>query len=164
MPLLAGCFSSHGPFASKKDPLYQKKLQRVLIAYLHQDTTLLLGNEFSSRFVGRLIEQLNRHNIQCKQVRLEKEAIDRDAQIQAAATQFRPTHLLYFGATRASRIESRASDRVALENSLAFEFSLVDFQSGRTIWRADLTYFSAPPSPAEVADALVKKLGADHFL
>src|SRR5262249_19753319 len=87
LPLLAGCFSSHGPFASKNDPLYQKKLQRVLIAYLHQDTTLLLGNEFSSRFVSGLMEQLNRHHIQCKEVRLEKDAVDRDAQIQAAATQ-----------------------------------------------------------------------------
>jgi hypothetical protein len=162
--LLAGCLSSRAPFHSKRDSLYQKKLQRVLVAYLHQDTTLVLGNDFSSRFVNRLTEQLSRRGAQSRQVRLEKDATDRDAKIQAAATEFRPTQLLYFGVTRASHLESRTSDRVERENSLIFEFSLVDFQNGKNVWRGDLTYFLSPPSPAEVADALIKKLAADRLL
>jgi hypothetical protein len=161
---LPACFSSHGPFQSKRDSLYQKKLQRVLIAFLHQDATRVLGNEFSSRFVNRLSEQLSRRNVQSRQVRLEKEGVDRDAKIQAAATEFHPTQLLYFGVTRASHIESRTSDRVERENSLVFEFSLVDFQNGKTVWRGDLTYSLSPPGPGEVADALIKKLAADRLL
>jgi hypothetical protein len=161
---LTGCVSSRGPFQSKKDPLFQKKLQRVLIAYLHQDTTLVLGNDFSSRFVSRLTEQLSRRNVQLKQVRLEKGERDRDARIQEAATQFKPTQLLYLGVTRASHIENRSSDRVERENSLAFEFSLVDFQSGKNVWRADVSYYGTPPRPSDVADALVKKLASDRLL
>ena len=161
---LSGCVSSRGPFQSKKDPLFQKKLERVLIAYLHQDTTLVLGNDFSSRFVNRLTEQLSRRNVLLKPVRLEKGEPDRDARIQEAATQFKPTQLLYLGVTRASRIENRSSDRVERENTLAFEFSLVDFQNGKNVWRADVNYYGTPPQPSDVADALVKKLASDRLL
>jgi hypothetical protein len=166
---LAGCSSPQGKFQTQVDPAYHGKLERVLVFYFNVDTTTTLGRDFSDRFVTRLAALLLQRNVPSEVVRLERSALDRDAPVKAAAARFRPRQYFTFGVTRVNasagvhRALSADLPQFQSDMSASLEFSLMDAQNGRTVWRATGFYY-APPHAEDVADQVMGQLAAGHFL
>lgn|ERR1043166_5858645 len=160
---LAGCASPQGKFRSQKDPSYNEKIGRVLVVYYNVDTTSSLGRGFSDRFATRVAALLTQKSVPSEIVRMEREALDRNAPVKAATARFRPRQFLSFAVTRVDSmggVHQAAPGQLlqfSSEMSATFEFSLADAQSGRTVWRTEAHYYS-PPRAEDVADQLLEQL------
>jgi hypothetical protein len=161
---LVGCAAPKGTFLTKKDSSYQGKVQRVLIVYQKQsrDAEPALNRRFSDRLVSQLAELLRSKEIPSEVACFEQDELDRDANLKAAAAPFGPTQLLSFGITR-------LNEHVWLNNgvtrmvSVGLELRLIDYRTGKTVWRTQATY-GIPPDPENAAAELLGQLVADHFL
>ena len=161
--LLAGCASPQGKFQAVKDPSYAGKLERVLIVYFNLDTASTLGRDFSDGLATKLAALLAQKNVPAEVVRLERAALDRNAPVKAAAVRFHPKQFLYLNITRvrtsAGSHQSFSGDVIHFtsDTSANFEFSLVEAQTGRTVWRTEAYYF-APPHAEDVAAQLIEQI------
>lgn len=167
--ILAGCATPQGNFQTKKDPSYQGKLERVLIVPRNEDMASRLGRDFPNRLLTRLASSLAQKDVASEVVRLNKEDLDPDAPVKAAAAQFKAGQLLYISLTRVlSRNEAHPATlyglpQFASEVSIVFAFSVVDVPSGKTVWRGALQ-FDTVPYPEDVADQLLKQLETEQLL
>ena len=164
---VTGCAAPKGRFQSLKEPGYAGKLERVLLVYRNVNTESTLGRQFSDRLAKRMAMLLEQKSVPSESVRLEREVLDRTAPIKAAAIRFRPKQLLYFGVTRADSVAGMRRVGADLpqfrsELSVTLEFSVVDAQSGRTVWRTE-AYFYSPPEPEAVADQLFDEFRASQI-
>src|SRR5438876_11444896 len=97
---LAGCASPKGKFQTRKDSSYNAKLGKLLLVYYAQDTSSTLGRDFSARFAQRANALLSERNVPTEIIRLEREALDRNAPLRAAVVRFQPRQFLWFVVTR----------------------------------------------------------------
>jgi hypothetical protein len=170
LPLLflTGCASPLGNFRTKKDPSYHDKLGKVLIVSLNEDMASRLGRDFSNRLLTRLTGSLAQKDVASEIVHVNKEDLDQTAPVKSAAARFHPSQLLYIAVTRVlSRNEARPATvyglpQFASEVSIVIAFSVVDMQSGKTVWRGEVQFYTIP-YPEDVADQLVKQLETEKL-
>jgi len=161
--LVAGCAAPKGNFRTQKAEDYNGKLERVLVVYYPAETTSTLGRDFLDHVADGIAARLVARNVPAETLRLQRDALDRNAPIKAAAVRFRAkqllacviTHVDFQGGAHRTTPESLPTFNSSLSTSL--EFSLMDAQSGRTVWRTE-AYFYAPPRPEDIADQMLGEL------
>jgi len=129
---------------------------------------MTLGRDFSQRLARHLTALLAQKNVPAETVQFDRNALDRNAPVRAAAMQFRPKQFLSFAVIR---INSRSGmHQVApgevphfeSETSASFEFNLADALTGKVFWRGEAR-FSAPPVAEDVGDQAVEQMAAAHL-
>jgi hypothetical protein len=165
---LTGCASPLGNFQTKKDPSYHGKLGKVLMVSVNEDLASHLGRDFSNRLLARLTGSLAQKDVSSEIVHVNKEDLDPTAPVKAAADRFHPGQLFYIAVTRViSRNEIQRPTvndlpQFRSEVSITIAFSMVDMQSGKTVWRGDVQFYT-PPYPEDVADQLIKQLETEQL-
>ena len=166
--IFAGCASPQGKFQVNKDPSYDGKLKRVLIVSLNEDLASHLGRDFSNRLLTRFTMLLTQKGVSSEIVHLNQKDLDRTASVRSAVARFKPDQLFYVAVTRVlsrNGVQRRRSNdlpQFTSEMSISFEFNLTETQSGKTVWRGELHFYTVP-YPEDVADQLVKQLGTERF-
>lgn len=166
--VMCGC-SSAGKLRVRRDPSYGGKLERVLIVYNPQNTRASLGKNFSNRLISHLKDAFARQNVTSESVEFDGSALDRGAPIRAAEAQFQPKEALYFRIARFNSNSSLtwmdANDFPHFSNSMlvTLEFEMVDSKTQKTIWRAEVDYYSVP-DPKKVATQVAEGLRAAKML
>ena len=165
--VLLGCAAPKSNFQSKKDPAYQRKLERVLVIYTSQAQdkqhviSQHLGADFSDRLAKQITVLLAAKGVPCEIVCLEDE-LDRNAPVGAAATLLGAKQDLYFGLEYAGRRPMINS--LAANSTTTLKFSLYDRQTKKTVWRTEAAFFSSPPLAKDVAKQLVQELVSEGLL
>lgn len=165
---LTGCASPLGNFQTKKDPAYHGKLEKILIVPLNEDMALRLGRDFSNRLLTRLTVSLAQKDVASEIVHVNKEDLDQTAPVKSAAARFHPGQLLYIAVTRVisrngiQRPTVNDLPQFTSELSITIAFSMVDMQSGKTVWRGEVQFYTIP-YPEDVADQLVKQLETEKL-
>jgi hypothetical protein len=165
--ILLGCASPKSNFQSKKDPSYEKKLDRILVVYVSQAQDKLhvasqhLGAEFSDRLAKQITVLLAQKSVPCDIVRLEDE-LDRNVPINAAAARFGAKQDLYFWVRSVRR--KPIVNSLAYDTTITLEFSLWDRQIKKTVWRTEATFFGCSPLADDTAKQLVHELGTAGLL
>jgi hypothetical protein len=160
--VIVGC-STPGRLRVQRDESYQGKLEQVLIVYNPENTKASLGRDFSDRLVGQLRDSFARHNISAESVQFDNSALDRSAPVRAAESRFRPTQLMYFRIARLNTDSSMtwmsADQFPRFSNTMVvtLDFEIVDSKTNKSIWHANLDYFSAP-DPKQVINQITDNM------
>ena len=101
-------------------------------------------------------------------VHVNKEDLDQTAPVKSAASRFHPGQLLYIAVTRVisrngiQRPTVNDLPQFTSELSITIVFSMVNMQSGKTVWRGEVQFYTIP-YPEDVADQLVKQLETEQL-
>lgn len=166
---LTGCTPLQGHFQAMEEPAYHGTMSRVLVVSFNEDLASHLGHDFSNRMLNRITHLLAQNGVAVEVAHQNKNNLDPMAPVKAAAARFHPQQLLYVAVTRVfsnnnlSPASFNSLPQFSSEVSIDFGFSIIDMQTGKTVWRGDLQ-FSTVPTPGDVADQLVKQLEAERLL
>jgi hypothetical protein len=169
--VIFGC-STPGRLKAQKDESYEGKLERILIVYYPENTGASLGRNFSDRLVSQLKDSFARQNVTSECVQFDGSALDRGAPVRTAASRFQPKQLLYF---RIARLNSNSSTtwidtgqypqfpRFSNSMVVTLDFEIVDSKTDKTIWHAEVDYYSAP-DPRQVAAQIAENMRVAKLL
>jgi len=157
MLLSGGCSAPKAHFQTQKLASYPGKLEKVVIAFMEQDTAHLVERDFLDQFAKTLAISLAQREIPSATVRIPKTELDREKPLLAATKQFYPTHLIFVGSTNSD------GHGTSHETAVTLQIEIKERSSRSIVWRADAT-FPSPPSAKNAAQQFLEQLVKEKLL